>query len=230
MLFNNLLTKLQYTHPESVHQSTILDRMLSNLKQACCCVIIFSKEDIRMKKQPQITKQTKANLREAFWILYTEKPVEKISIKEITELAGYNRGTFYLYYKDVYDILTQIENYILDKIQEAVMEYLCVNDTFEISKNMGTFVELMQTYSKYSAVLLSDHGDPQFTTRLKEILWPLLNRLFVQTEGYSDYQIELLAEFYLSGILATVTKWNFNSQMTIDQFITFMVPTIFPKR
>lgn len=181
-----------------------------------------------MKKQPQITKQTKANLREAFWKLYTEKPIEKISIKEITDLAGYNRGTFYLYYKDVYDILNQIENYMLDKIQTAVMEYLRKNDTFDLSKNMGDFVELMQSYSRYSVVLLSDHGDPQFATRLKEILWPFLNHFFIQTDGYSDYQIELISEFYLSGILATVTKWNSNPQMSIDQFISFMAPNIFP--
>lgn len=63
-----------------------------------------SEEEIAMKKQPQITEQTKACLREAFWTLYTKKPIEKISIKEITDLAGYNRGTFYLYYKDVYDL------------------------------------------------------------------------------------------------------------------------------
>ena len=62
-----------------------------------------------MKKQPQITEQTKANLRSAFWTLYTRKPIEKISIKEITDLAGYNRGTFYLYYNDVYDLFSQIE-------------------------------------------------------------------------------------------------------------------------
>ena len=47
-----------------------------------------------MKKQPHITEQTKNNLRIAFWSLYAQKPIEKISIKEITELAGYNRGTF----------------------------------------------------------------------------------------------------------------------------------------
>ena len=46
-----------------------------------------------MKKQPHITEQTKNNLRIAFWSLYAQKPIEKISIKEITELAGYNRGT-----------------------------------------------------------------------------------------------------------------------------------------
>lgn len=47
-----------------------------------------------MKKQPQITEQTKDKLRSAFWTLYSSKPIDKITIKEITDLAGYNRGTF----------------------------------------------------------------------------------------------------------------------------------------
>ena len=35
-----------------------------------------------MKKQPHITMQTKANLKESFWKLYIQKPIEKISVKE----------------------------------------------------------------------------------------------------------------------------------------------------
>ena len=50
-----------------------------------------------MKKQPQVTEQTRANLREAFWNLYAERPIERISVREITDRAGYNRATFYLY-------------------------------------------------------------------------------------------------------------------------------------
>ncbi len=73
-----------------------------------------------MKKQPLITEQTKANLKAAFWKLYTEKPIEKISIKQITDLAGYNRGTFYLYYEDVYDIFHQIEEELLNQIQNII--------------------------------------------------------------------------------------------------------------
>jgi AcrR family transcriptional regulator len=86
-----------------------------------------------MKKQPHITEQTKNNLRIAFWSLYAQKPIEKISIKEITELAGYNRGTFYLYYNDVYDLLHQIEEEILGKITDVLNDSLEKNDTFDLS-------------------------------------------------------------------------------------------------
>lgn len=54
-----------------------------------------------VNKQPEVTELTKTKLRRAFWSLYEHEPIEKISIKQITDIAGYNRGTFYLYFKDV---------------------------------------------------------------------------------------------------------------------------------
>ncbi len=180
-----------------------------------------------MKKQPQITEQTKANLRTAFWQLYTEKPLDKISIKEITDLAGYNRGTFYLYYKDVYDIFSQIEDELLQKIKDVLDESLATNETFDLSQQMGILLELMQTHSHYATVLLSDRGDPRFVSRLKELILPLLNRYFISPEGHDDYQMALLSEFYLSGLLAAVQYWLSNPKLPLDTFINFMVSSVF---
>ena len=180
-----------------------------------------------MKKQPQITEQTKTNLRTAFWQLYTEKPLDKISIKEITDLAGYNRGTFYLYYKDVYDIFSQIEDELLQKIKDVLDESLATNDTFDLSQQMGVLLELMQTHSHYATVLLSDQGDPRFVSRLKELILPLLNRYFISPEGHDAYQMALLSEFYLSGLLAAVQCWLSNPKLPLDAFINFMVSSVF---
>lgn len=180
-----------------------------------------------MKKQPQITEQTKANLRAAFWQIYAQKPLDKISIKEITDLAGYNRGTFYLYYKDVYDIFSQIEDELLDKVQTVLTDSMQHNGTFDLSAHMGILLELMQTHSHYAAVLLSDHGDPRFTRRLKEILLPFLNRYFLSTEKLSVYEQNLLSEFYLAGLLAAISQWLTNPVMRLDEFILFIVTNVF---
>ena len=61
------------------------------------------------KKNPQLTQQTVKRLKEAFWQLYETKPIEKISVRQITELAGYNHATFYLYFSSVRDVREQIE-------------------------------------------------------------------------------------------------------------------------
>ena len=48
-----------------------------------------------MRKREEITAQTKQNIIDAFWALYCEKRIEKITVRDITNKAGYNRGTFY---------------------------------------------------------------------------------------------------------------------------------------
>ena len=44
------------------------------------------------------------------------KPLEKITIKELADLAFINKATFYAHYKDVYDLAEQLENEAVDKM------------------------------------------------------------------------------------------------------------------
>ena len=59
------------------------------------------------------TKRTRASIKEAFMTLRVKKPLEKITVKELAELAQINKATFYLHYRDIYDLSDQIENEIL---------------------------------------------------------------------------------------------------------------------
>ena len=181
-----------------------------------------------MRKQPEVTEQTKANLRTAFWSLYKEKAIEKITIKEITDAAGYNRGTFYLYYKDVYDLFNKIEEELLEEIRILIHDNLPQKEGLDFAGHMGLIVKLSQQYSAYMSVLLSDHGDPTFVTRLKELIWPLLNRYVLDTSALTTQKQSLLSEFYLSGLLAAITRWlEAPGDMTIDQFIRFVMRQVF---
>lgn len=181
-----------------------------------------------MRKHPEVTEQTKANLRTAFWSLYKEKAIEKITIKEITDAAGYNRGTFYLYYKDVYDLFNKIEEELLEEIRILIHDNLPQKEGLDFAGHMGLIVKLSQQYSAYMSVLLSDHGDPTFVTRLKELIWPLLNRYVLDTSALTTQEQSLLSEFYLSGLLAAITRWlEAPGDMTIDQFIRFVMRQVF---
>ena len=116
-----------------------------------------------MRKQPQVTEQTRANLRQAFWELYRERPIEKISVREITDRAGYNRATFYLYYHDVYELLEEIEGQVLGVIDHLVNKRLLQGDRLDFSQHMSLILRLAEKSRDYTRVLLGDHGDPAFT-------------------------------------------------------------------
>lgn len=65
------------------------------------------------KKQPEVTAETKQNIMEAYWELYTSDVQGRITVKMITDRAGYNRGTFYAHFLDMEDLQSQIEDELL---------------------------------------------------------------------------------------------------------------------
>lgn len=121
-------------------------------------------EEECMKKQPEITAQTKQSLVDAFWWFYCQKRVEKTTIKEIAQKAGYHRGTFYEYFTDVYDLLEQTENSLLPEVDELPPILL---EPDKAAFPMGSVIEIYAKYSKYYTVLLGDNGDPAFSGKLK---------------------------------------------------------------
>lgn len=52
---------------------------------------------------------------EALLSLLEKKDFAYITIKEICEVAGVNRSTFYLHYENTADLLKETTQYILDK-------------------------------------------------------------------------------------------------------------------
>ena len=108
-----------------------------------------------MHKQAEITERTKQNLIEAFWSIYLTKRIEKITVKEITNKAGYNRGTFYEYFQDIYEVLEVIEDISLPTLDE-LPPVIDVNTNSHILIN--SFMELYQAKYKYYNHLLGDNG------------------------------------------------------------------------
>ena len=61
------------------------------------------------------TKRTRAAIKRAFMTLRAKKTLEKITVKELSELAEINKATFYLHYQDIYDLSDKIEDELLEE-------------------------------------------------------------------------------------------------------------------
>lgn len=69
-----------------------------------------------MRKE-DISKQTRAQLAHALAKLIKKKPIDKISIREITDACDFPRSTFYYHYDDIYDLAAWI---MAEKTVEAM--------------------------------------------------------------------------------------------------------------
>lgn len=61
-----------------------------------------------MKKNDARVRYTKLVLKNALLKLMQTKPINKITVKEVCELAGLNRATFYAHYGNCFDLLESI--------------------------------------------------------------------------------------------------------------------------
>lgn len=123
------------------------------------------------KTQDRRIRKTKLALKEGLLELMTEKTLNEISVRELTEKVDLNRGTFYLHYKDIFDLLEQIEDETFVKFNEIVNSYPTGSlngDPFPLVRDIFTFLKENTALMK---VLLGPSGDPAFIARLKKVIW-----------------------------------------------------------
>ncbi|CAM3915507.1 TetR/AcrR family transcriptional regulator [Alkalicoccus chagannorensis] len=151
--------------------------------------------------------QTKEHLLDAFWYVYCRKPIEKITVRDITERAGYNRGTFYVYFRDVYEALETIELAILPEelIYEAYTEVQ--RDGLNFEKSFQDFMAFYEEHGDKLRVLLGPNGDPTFGHRMKD----RMRELLIRASGVEDEDKRILMEYALeaelSARLGVLTLW-----------------------
>ena len=152
-----------------------------------------------VKREDRRVRRTKKMLTQALTQLLQEKQAKDITVKELTELADMNRGTFYLYYKDVYDMLEKLEDNLfasLDKIIETPDPSTEENSTQIILQDL------------FRRLLLSPHGDMNFLHRLNAVLQEKCKNYFRAT-GFqtTDKRFDYLYNFVVFGCAGAIRAW-----------------------
>lgn len=117
-------------------------------------------------------RKTRALLRQGLIGLMREKSVQDITVKELCEACDINRGTFYLHYTDVAQLLHSIEDELLVEF-ERVLEVLtpeAVLSSETPSPAMRSMLELLAENEDLFRVLLCHNGDLAFVEKVKNVV------------------------------------------------------------
>ena len=74
-------------------------------------------------KQEDRVRQTKQAFRMALLHFLQEKPINKVTIADLTGFTGYNRSTFYLYYHDIYELKDDLEHTVFEEIHARMVRH-----------------------------------------------------------------------------------------------------------
>ncbi len=139
------------------------------------------------------TERTKRSIINAFIQLRAEKNIEKITVKELAELAFINKATFYSHYHDIYDLSEQLEDEVIASVLRGIPhpDHLITNPSRAVSELTAALLsqnELLQT-------LFSGSRAGLFSKKLES---GLKEQIYAQ---YPEYRDNLMWSIVLSVII-----------------------------
>lgn len=166
--------------------------------------------DLRIKK-------TKRAIRNAFYELIKEKPLEKITVREIAERAEINKTTFYAHYETVYDLVDQLE-------QEAVAEVISQLNTAQgLLSSPRAFVKEIYTLlskNQLCSELFSAPAMAQFTAHLHNAILEKVKQDGIDSTQYENIGAVLV--FIFNGIAGLQASAPELAEAQLDTIATFV--------
>lgn len=156
-------------------------------------------------------RYTKMFLKESLIKLMKEKPISRITIKELCEEAEINRATFYAHYRDQYDLLEQTEQELCDNVNRCI-DSLAENPnenrlrqvTFEIIKIIDANIDCVR-------VLWGKNGDMKFQENMSQIFREQFINLLPKSIKGTELENELIYIYTIHGCIGIIRKWIFEA-------------------
>ena len=149
-----------------------------------------------------MSQMTKRALEASLKELLRHKPLDKITVSDLTDHCGVNRMTFYYHFKDIYDLV----DWILAEDAAKAMEG---------RRGFGTwseaYLDVLRQLQDNKTLVLNVYrsvGREQVEQYLYKMLDPLL-RMFVERENIpvQEEDKQFIIDFYKYGFVGMVLEW-----------------------
>lgn len=163
-----------------------------------------------MKNDARV-RYTTMRIKKAFLTCLAQKPVSKITVKEICDIAEINRATFYKHYEDTFDLLRKLEDEAIEGMQKNILA--CKKIT-----SQGMLITILKnirdTGNSY-AVLTSQNGDPGLAARISEVFYQEFRPLMAERlSGYTENEQNAAYLFVAGGSGHLISAWINNGMQT----------------
>ena len=157
------------------------------------------------EKVDRRVRKTKKLLMQSLTKLLAEKKVNKITVTELTDLADLNRSTFYLYYKDIFDMLDQIESELVRDFNKACDEFSSHEITYDNMLSFLTFLfEFVNDNADIFKILIGSNEDYSFIEKFKKTIrkhHPSLENVL------SEKSLHYFRPYIISGCIGVMQQW-----------------------
>lgn len=168
-------------------------------------------------KEYSCVKKTKRAFAQSFIALSKTRPFNKITVKEICEKAELSRNAFYFHYKDINDLLADIENGVVNEILSMLEDIENVPFPKTVYVTIDKFIDLFEERKDTVFMLMDKSFSPSFTGRINKIFSEFNYKYFKEYHGEDSKVSFDFFYIYLSGGFYDVVRYWLDHQDKMDK-------------
>ncbi|MGN1115454.1 MAG: TetR/AcrR family transcriptional regulator [Candidatus Ornithomonoglobus sp.] len=148
-------------------------------------------------------EKTEKAFTDALFHFLKKKELNKITVTELCDYADMNRGTFYLHYLDIYDLMDKAEQKIVDSIFDGKPD-----EPQSFQRDILDTFEYIKANKEVYKILLTAHKINGFIDKLSQKIIARSKSQLVSTVGNLDDKLaENVSLFYIGGAAALLYGW-----------------------
>ena len=164
-----------------------------------------------VRRKDRRVVRTQRSIRNALAQLLVEKDLEKISIKEIAELADVDRKTVYNYYKSVNEIFADMENDWVEDFDQITKRLENERGAEYLQQFFPALTELLADDIELYTQLMRMGSQSRVIRRWIDFLGEKIKKAFARSYELDAEKVIVAAEFVLAGLFWSYRSW-FNSE------------------
>ncbi len=153
-------------------------------------------------KEYSCVKKTKKAFEESLSYLAKDRQLNKISVKEICEKAQLSRNAFYFHYKDINDLISDIEDNLINEVAAILHDIEKLGFPRCVYATIDGFIDLFEARQDTVIMLMDKSFSTSFTERVSKMFSDFNYRYFKAFHGdrskvsYEFFYIYLSGGFY----------------------------------
>lgn len=154
--------------------------------------------------------RTKKSIKTALFRLMEQKDISAISVSELAKTANVNRRTFYTHYKNITDILDEIEGELVDALSGLVSNFDTSDyktSTYNVFIGLNNLITVDFDYY-FHLIRVDMRG--VLMTRLKSAIKVSTDKLLQDMGGKYGQSFTMLSSFIVGGFFNAYLEWHNN--------------------
>lgn len=152
--------------------------------------------------------RTKKAIKAALFRIMEDKDISSITISELSQEANVNRRTFYMHYRNITDILDEIESDLVEALSCLVKRFDTADfrkSTYDLFIGLNNLITVEFDYY-FHLVRVDMRG--MLISRLKSVIKASTDQLLERVSSNDSTSSRVVSAFVVGGFFNTYLEWH----------------------